>query len=383
MTLLGNGRIVTPDAVLDPGWIEVDGDRIAGLGAGAPPRNPDRDLAGHIVVPGFVDTHVHGGGGATYTAAIADDTARVAAFHLSQGTTTTFASLVSTTAATLEHQVAVYADLVSDGAVAGIHLEGPWLSEVRRGAHDPAVLRPPAREEVARLLELGRSTIRMVTLAPELTGGLDAVRQVIDAGAVVAVGHSDAPYDVVIAAIEAGASVGTHLFNGMPPLHHRAPGPVGALLEDERVTVELIADGIHLHATTVELAVRAAGADRVSLVTDAMAAAGVGDGVYGLAGRTVEVVDGVARLAGGGSIAGSTLSMAGAFRFAVHKVGLPLEAAARMAATTPARTFGLTDVGALRAGLRADLVELDAELEVVRVMRGGAWVAGQPAEAGV
>lgn len=382
VTLLGNGRVVTPDAVLDPGWIEISGERIVEVGSGDPGRPLDIDLAGRVVVPGFVDTHVHGGGGASYLSATPEETATVVEFHRSHGTTTTFASLVSTTAEELERQVAALAELAADDVVDGLHLEGPWISEVRRGAHDPTVLRPPTTEELERLLALGRGTIRMVTLAPELPGALDAVRQIVDAGAVAAVGHSDATYEAVLAAVDAGASVGTHLFNGMPPLHHRKPGPVGALLEDPRVVVELVADGIHLHPATIDLAVRAAGPDRVSLVTDAMTAAGMGDGDYALGGQAVRVENGVARLADSDSIAGSTLTMDAAFRFVVQEVGLSLEQAARIASTTPARAFGLVDVGALRPGQRADLVVLDADLNVVAVMRCGSWVAGDPTSRG-
>jgi N-acetylglucosamine-6-phosphate deacetylase len=380
VTVLANGRVVTPDGVLEPGWVEVTGDRLTAMGPGAAPTTPDVDLSGRIVVPGFVDTHVHGGGGASYLSATPEDTATVAAFHRAHGTTTTFASLVSTTADKLERQVAALADLVSDDLLAGIHLEGPWLSTARRGAHNPAVLRAPAHEEVAHLLRLGRGGVTMATVAPELPGGLGAVRQIVDAGAVAAVGHSDADYATVLAAVDAGATVGTHLFNGMPPLHHRSPGPVGALLEDSRVTVELIADGIHLHPAAIGLAVRSAGVDRVSLVTDAMTAAGMGDGVYGLGEQAVEVRAGVARLAGGDSIAGSTLTMGGAFRFVVQEVGLSLEQAARIAATTPARTFGLADRGALAEGLLADLVVLDTDLAVVAVMRRGSWISREPSE---
>ncbi|REF35879.1 N-acetylglucosamine-6-phosphate deacetylase [Thermasporomyces composti] len=378
MTLLGNGRVVTPEAVLDPGWIEISGERIVEVGSGEAARPLDVDLAGRVVVPGFVDTHVHGGGGASYLSATQAETATVVQFHRSHGTTTTFASLISTTAPELERQVAALAELAADGLVDGLHLEGPWISEARRGAHDPAVLRPPTTEELERLLALGRGTIRMVTLAPELPGALDAVRRIVDAGVVAAVGHSDASYETVRAAVDAGASVGTHLFNGMPPLHHREPGVVGALLEDPRVVVELVADGIHLHPATVALAIRAAGPDRVSLVTDAMTAAGMGDGDYTLGGLPVRVVDGVARLADSDSIAGSTLTMDAAFRFAVQTVGLSLEQAARVASTTPARTFGLSDVGALQPGMRADLVVLDADLQVTAVMRRGSWVSGDP-----
>jgi N-acetylglucosamine-6-phosphate deacetylase len=377
VTLLANGKVVTPNAVLDPGWIEVVDDRIAGVGEGVPARPADVDLGGRIVVPGFVDTHVHGGGGASYLTATLEDTARVAEFHRSHGTTTTFASLVSTTAEELERQVVATADLVVDGVVAGMHLEGPWISEVRKGAHDPACLRPAERAELDRLLALGRGTIRMVTLAPELPGGLDAVRRVTEAGVVAAVGHSDADYATVIAAVDAGATVATHLFNGMPPLHHRAPGPVGALLEDERVTVELIADGMHVHPGVIAVAARSAGPDRVSLVTDAMAAAGMPDGIYNLGHQPVQVENGLVMLVSGESIAGSTLTMDAAFRLAVTQAGQTLTQAARMASTTPARTFGLTEVGALQAGLLADLVVLDSELGAAAVMRRGSWVSGE------
>lgn len=377
MTLLANGKVVTPNAVLDPGWIEVVDDRIAGVGEGGPARPADVDLGGRIVVPGFVDTHVHGGGGASYLTATLEDTARVAEFHRSHGTTTTFASLVSTTAEELERQVVATADLVVDGVVAGMHLEGPWISEARKGAHDPACLRPAERAELDRLLALGRGTIRMVTLAPELPGGLDAVRRVTEAGVVAAVGHSDADYATVIAAVDAGATVATHLFNGMPPLHHRAPGPVGALLEDERVTVELIADGMHVHPGVIAVAARSAGPDRVSLVTDAMAAAGMPDGIYDLGHQPVRVENGLVMLVSGESIAGSTLTMDAAFRLAVRQAGQTLTQAARMASTTPARTFGLTEVGALQAGLLADLVVLDSELGAAAVMRRGSWVSGE------
>lgn len=379
MTVLGNGRVVTHDAVLDPGWIEVEGSRIVAVGGGAPARI-DVDLADRYVVPGFVDTHVHGGGGGAYTSADAEAIARVAAFHLSHGTTSTIGSLISATAEDLERQVTVLAESVRSGVVAGIHLEGPWLSPGKKGAHDPAVLRPPTATEVGHLLELGGGTIRMVTIAPELDGGLAAVEQVVAAGAVVAVGHTMATYDQARQAMDAGATVATHLYNAMPSLHHREPGAVAALLEDPRCTVELVADGHHVHPAMLDLAVRAAGVDRVSLVTDAMQAAGLGDGEYELGGRAAKVRNGLVRLRDGDSIAGSTLTMDAAFRFVVREIGVSLVEAARMAATNPAGALGLRDVGSLRTGLRADLVLLDSALEVSAVMRAGAWVPDEHRE---
>jgi N-acetylglucosamine-6-phosphate deacetylase len=214
----------------------------------------------------------------------------------------------------------------------------------------------------------------MVTVAPELPGALDAVRLLVSRGVVAAVGHTDATYEQTRAAVDAGATVATHLFNAMRQPHHREPGPVFALLGAASVVCELVADGVHLHDGTLAFAASAAGASRTALVTDALTPAGMPDGRYDLGGQAVEVSRGVARLARNGSIAGSTLTMDAALRRAVH-TGLSIVDAARMAATTPARAVGLGDrVGALAAGLRADLVLLDESLRVVRVMRAGARV---------
>lgn len=381
MTVVANGRVLADGRLLDPGWLEIDGERIVGVGEGTPPRAVDVDLGGRLVLPGFVDTHVHGGGGASYLSGDPEEAARVAAFHLQHGTTTSYASLITADLTDLEGQVRGLADLVEDGVLAGIHLEGPWLSAARCGAHDPRLLRAPERSELARILAAGRGTIRMVTLAPELPGGIDAVRQVVDAGAIAAVGHTDASYDVAREAIEAGATVATHLFNAMPPIHHRTPGPITALMNDERVTVEAIADGIHLHPGVIDLIAHRVGSERLALVTDAMTAAGAPDGSYELGGLEVNVVAGVARLADGDSIAGSTLTMDAAAGLSATMLTAPAVAAA--AATTPARAHGLTDVGALRADLRADLVVLDPGYleqgyEVVAVLRGGHWARPLP-----
>jgi N-acetylglucosamine-6-phosphate deacetylase len=373
--VLAGARVAAPDRLLDPGWVEIGGEHLVAVAAGAPPRRPDADLAGHVVVPGFIDIHVHGGGGAAYTSGDPDDARRAAALHLRHGTTTTMASLVTDEITALERQVTALADLVEDGTLAGIHLEGPWLSPLHRGAHDPDLLRSADRESVRRLLTAGRGSIRMVTIAPEIEGGLEAIRQIVDAGAVAAIGHTDATYDQTRRALDAGASVGTHLFNAMRPVHHREPGPIIALLEDPRAWIELIADGVHLHPAALRHAAAAAGADRAILVTDAMAAAGAPDGDYRLGSLDVQVTAGVARLNPDGAIAGSTLTMDAAFRHAVTAVGVRVPDAVRAAATVPAATLGLPGVGSLHAGGRADLVVLDASLHVARVMRGGRWVA--------
>lgn len=375
MPVIAGARMVTPDCVID-GWLEVTDGRIVAMGPGQPDRRVDHDLEGRFVVPGFVDMHSHGGGGATVMGA---DPAQVRTFvdtHRGHGTTSIVASLVSGYYDDLERDVRALAELTDDGLIAGVHLEGPWLAPSRKGAHNAAALAVPEPAVVHRLLDAGRGTVRMVTLAPELDHGVDAVRTIVGAGAIAAVGHTEASYDVVREAIEAGATVATHLFNAMTPIHHREPGPVIALLEDERVTVELVLDGVHLHRAVAREARIVAGAARVALVTDAMDAAGAGDGDYLLGELPVRVRDGVARLAEGDSIAGSTLTMDAAFRFAVTQAGFSMVDAAAAAATNPARLLGLADrTGALVEGLDADLVVLDPDLTLHSVMARGSWVA--------
>ncbi|WP_086821340.1 N-acetylglucosamine-6-phosphate deacetylase [Allokutzneria sp. NRRL B-24872] len=376
MKLVG-GRVVTPDGVLDPGWLRVQGERIAALGAGTGPELPGEDVvdvSGRWIVPGFVDIHCHGGGGESFSTLDGDRIAHAVAAHRKHGTTTMLASLVTGEIPELAKQVAALAEATRDGLVAGVHLEGPFLSAARCGAHDPALLRAPDRDSVRTLLEAGDGAVRMITLAPELDGAVEAVRLLADNGVIAAIGHTDATEAQVRPAVDAGATVATHLFNGMRPLHHREPGPIGALLDDERVTVELICDLVHLHPTAVRLAARHAGAGRTVLITDSISASGIGDGVYDLGGLQVTVRDGVPTLAGG-SLAGSTLTMDAAFRNAVVNAGLSVSDAAFACSTRPASLLGLSEeTGALRPGLAADLVVLDGDLRLRSVLHRGGWV---------
>lgn len=379
MTLIAAGAVVTPDGVHRPGWVETSAGRVLGVGSGVPPRAPDHDFAEAIVVPGFVDIHVHGGGGASYTEPTADEIGRAAAFHRGHGTTTTLASLVTAPPAQLLTQVRALTAATRAGVIAGIHLEGPWLSAARCGAHDAGQLRDPDPAEIDALLDAADGAIRMVTVAPELPSGLSAIQRLVSAGVVVAVGHTDASYDQTRAAIEAGATVGTHVFNAMRPLHHRDPGPAMALLEDPRVTVELIADGVHVHDALLRHVVASAGAERVALITDAMAAAGLPDGSFRLGALDVEVQDAIARVRGQSTIAGSTAMMDMVFRAAVRDPASDAEliAAAAMTATTPARTLGLVDVGSIAPGLAADLVVLGPDLHIAAVMADGEFVVNR------
>jgi N-acetylglucosamine-6-phosphate deacetylase len=361
---------VAGDRLIEHGFVRVVDDRIAEVGAA-----PDNAVhSGSTVVPGFVDIHVHGGGGATFTTGEADAARTAAAFHRRHGTTTMLASLVSSPFELMLLATKAFAPLVAEGILAGIHFEGPYLSAARCGAQNPAHLRPPAPDELTALLAAAEGTLRMVTLAPELPGALDAIRLLVSHGVVAAIGHTDATYEQTLAGVAAGATVGTHVFNGMRPPHHRAPGPVFALLGAAEVTCEFVADGIHLHDGTLAFAASVTGPGRAALITDAMAATGMPAGDYELGGQLVTVAGGVARLARDGAIAGSTLTMDAAFRRAVH-AGLSLVDSARMASTTPARAIGLDgSVGEVRAGMRADLVVLNDALKVERVMRGGEWL---------
>lgn len=375
MGLIAAGTMVVDGRLCRPGWFETDGGRIAAAAPGPPPRPPDRDYPDCTVVPGFIDMHVHGGGGASYIDA--DGIGDAAAFHLRHGTTTTLASLVTAAPQELLGGVRALTDATRSGTIAGIHLEGPWLNRARCGAHDRTQMRDPDPDEIEGLLTAAGDAIKMVTLAPELPGTGAAISRFVDAGVVVAVGHTDATYEQTRRAIELGATVGTHLFNAMPPLHHREPGPALALLRDPRVTVELIADGVHLHPDVARAVIEAAGADRVAVITDAIAAAGRADGAYRLGAVRIDVVSGVARVQGTSTIAGSTATMDRLFR-AVAGFGADrdagLAAAVQVTSATPARALGLERVGSLRPGYDANLVVLDHDLRVSDVMARGDWL---------
>lgn len=372
-TVLRCERVVTPGGVRTDAVIKIADGVITELG---PSTGSGEPVAGWVL-PGYVDTHVHGGGGGDYPTTDADEARTAREFHARNGTTTSYASLVSAAPDLLVRQIETLVPLVDSGAFAGIHLEGPFLSAAKCGAHDPALLTPPTPDLLDRVLAAGDGRIAMITLAPELDHGPEAIERLTRAGVRVAFGHSDSDERQAAAAIDAGATVATHLFNAMRPIHHRQPGPVPRLLDDQRVTVELICDGIHLHPDVIRLAIDAAGPDRVALITDAMSAAGLADGTYALGHLEVAVAGGAVHLVNpdgsAGSIAGSTLTMAGAVEFVVG-LGVSIPDAARMAATTPARAHGLDRVGELTVGRAADLCVVDDHGRLQRVLRAGNWL---------
>lgn len=375
-TVVHSVRLVDAGATTPDAWVRFDDGRVVATGTGATWEPADEVVDGSriagpdaVLTPGFVDLHGHGGGGCNHDDG-ADAVRTARAVHRAHGTTRAVLSLVTASVDDLAARVAMIADLAaSDPGILGSHLEGPFLDPGHKGAHTEGLLRAPEPADVAVLLDAGRGTIRQITLAPELAGAGAAIERFRAAGTVVAVGHTGADADHARAAFDAGATLLTHAFNAMPGIHHRAPGPVAAALGDDRVVLEVIADGVHVDLGLIAVLFRAAG-DRIALITDAMSAAGAPDGSYELGGLAVTVTDGVARLTGSGAIAGSTLTQDVALRRVVG-AGVDLGTAVAALTRTPARVLGIDDIGRLTAGARADAVLLTADLEVRSV-----WVDG-------
>ncbi|MEO6411414.1 MAG: amidohydrolase family protein [Pedococcus sp.] len=390
--ILLTGTVVLPDRVVTDGAVAVTDTHItyAGERASLPPEwvgvaSPDGWRAGLTLLPGLVDIHCHGGNGGEF-GPDADSGRTAAAHHHGHGSTTVIGSLVSAPAQTLLDGARALGELVRGGELAGIHLEGPFLSTVRCGAQNPAALIDADVSLVATLAEAsGEGALAHMTWAPERPGG-DAVPAALAAvGAVGSLGHTDADYHDAARALESVAAQGargglpltTHLFNGMPPLLSRAPGPVGAAIAAAargEAVVELIADGVHLDGGTVRMVYDAVGADHIALVSDAMAASGLPDGAYSLGGLDVTVSDRAARLTDSGSLAGGVSTLIEQVRWLVDDLRIPLVDAVKAASTTPARALALPDVGSLSAGFSAEVVVVDNRLAVQRVLRRGAWL---------
>lgn len=373
---LTGARVVTSAGVRDGVGVRVDGDRIVALDTvqfDRAPTDDALDLGGGYLVPGFIDMHCHGGADADFGTAGAHGIRRALELHLRHGTTGMLASLVTATVAELVSQIEVLAAVreASDGQLLGVHLEGPFLAGNFCGAQNPDYFAVPDVPTAQALT--ANSAVRMMTVAPELHGGLDVVAALAANGVLVAVGHTNATYAEATAAFAAGAAVATHVFNGMRPIHHREPGPVVAAL-NAGAACEIINDGVHLHDAAARL-ILDHDPNTPLLITDAISATGAGDGTYCLGGQDVRVTGGIARLASNGSLAGSTLTMDEAFARVVTEIGLPIELAVRAASTNPARMLGFSrERGDIAVGLRADLLHLDDQLRIQRVMSGGRWV---------
>ena len=390
-TLL-TGRVVLPSATVADGAAVVSGDRILYAGArdSLPPEHADATAPegwtpGLTLLPGLVDLHCHGGSGGEF-GTDTGDARTAAAHHHRAGSTTVVGSLVSAPAERLLTGVRACAPLVRDGDLAGIHLEGPFLSTVRCGAQNPAALIAPDLKLLEELvLEAGPGVIAQMTWAPELPGAERLPAALAGLGILGAVGHTDTDVRTTRSALVAllehpargGQALVTHLFNGMPPMLSREPGPVAAALSAAgrgEAVLEVIADGVHLDGGTVQMLFDTVGADQVALVSDSMAAAGLPEGDYTLGGLEVRVQGRDVRLVDSGSLAGGVSCLLDQVRWCVTDLGVPLTDAVRAASTTPARALALDGAGALVAGGHADVVVVDDELTLQRVMRRGAWL---------
>ncbi|MGW4243700.1 N-acetylglucosamine-6-phosphate deacetylase [Nocardia sp. NPDC004722] len=383
MTTTLRGRVVTLTEAgeLADGVVSFSGPRLDYVGPATGFGGELPELTGRppIILPGLIDVHCHGGGGFGFPETDADGVAIAANYHRSQGTTTLVASLVSATEAELRDRIDVLGKAIDDGLLAGIHLEGPFISEHRRGAHDPQRILPGDPALLERLLDYAGGRVVSMTIAPE-TENFDALADVLaDANVILSLGHTVADYDKSVHAMRRGWRVSiTHLFNAMPELAHRDANFLTAAMAAAGrgdVVAEVIGDGVHLADGTVRMVFDTIGPDNLALITDAMAAAGQPDGRYQLGSLDVVVADGISRIYdpnGEGPIAGGTATAAQVLRRTVFDAGVELTAAATAACATPARLLGMADeIGALHPGMRADVLVTDHNLNPVDVFKDG------------
>ncbi|WP_045731133.1 N-acetylglucosamine-6-phosphate deacetylase [Pseudarthrobacter chlorophenolicus] len=387
------GTLLTDGTELGDAAVAVVDGRIAyagpgaGLDGAALPSLVRMELPpGSILLPGLVDLHCHGAAGGDFPSGEPEAARTAVEFLHRSGTTTVLASLVTAPPEDLLRSLGVLRVLADEGLVEGVHAEGPFLSRARCGAQDPRFLRDPDLHLLAELLDAAGGHLRTMTYAPELPGAEGLVRELASHGVVPSLGHTDADTRttadslakaaelLTVSAPDGARPTVTHLFNGMPPLHHRSPGPVAACLElatAGRVAVELVADGVHLAPATVRMVFGLVGAANVALVTDSMAATGLPDGEYDLGPAGVVVRDGEARLRSNGALAGGTATLLDVVRRTVAS-GVDPADAVLSATAVPAGILGLgEEVGSLRAGLRADVVVVDPGFRPVTVLRGG------------
>lgn len=387
-TLIYNAKLLgTPHHPGEIGWLYCSGGTIVEVGTGSPPKSHltgshSIDVAQNWVSPGFIDMHVHGGDGLDVMDGSEQAILGIGRFHAKHGTTgwlptTMTASFAQTKAAVDAVRGAVLRDEAQSGAkILGIHLEGPFISPLKAGAQNPNEIRNPDRDFLTSLFR-GHTApgLAKVTIAPELTGALEMIRELREQGVIVSLGHTNATYREAYEAILAGATHATHMYNAMPSIHHREGGATLACLLEDSVICELIADGEHVSDEAIKLLLKVKGKNRISLITDAMCATGKSDGRYRFGGHEVEVRDGRPLLAGTETLAGSTLTLDRALFHMVTRIGVPLVEAVNMVSTTPARELGLGDVlGQIRSGAMADLVFLDESLRVSRTLIRGEQV---------
>jgi N-acetylglucosamine-6-phosphate deacetylase len=376
-TLIGN--IVLPDRVLEGGSVFVEEEKIAGVfprGQSPPGEVAVRhDYGASYITPGLIDIHLHGAMGKDVMDGSVEGLRQIASHQARCGVTGFVAATLSAPGSRIQDAVrsvkaAQAGHLPSE--ILGIHLEGPFLSLKKRGAHNPEFIRPVDPEAVSAILEVCGGLKTIITIAPEVGDNMRYVRSFRDNGLLVSIGHSDATYELARTGFDQGITQATHLFNAMSGFLPREPGVIGAVLDSDSVTAELIADGIHVHPATLRLAIRQKGADRICLITDSMNAAGLGDGDFSVGGLEVQVRDGQARLKENGALAGSVLTLNRAVRNIIRWTGLPVPQAVRLASLNPARVLGLDgERGSIESGKLADLAVFDRDFNVVATFRRG------------
>jgi N-acetylglucosamine-6-phosphate deacetylase len=381
------GAVVTPHTVINPGLVLCEEGRIrfAGDAREAAPEAGSQiiEATGCYVLPGLIDTHFHGSGGDDVMANGADGIRRMARAVLRYGTTGFLATTIAARHTDLLRAIAdtLEAETNADPAAAilGLHLEGPFINLKYKGAQPEWGIRDPNFDEVGELLAAADGRVKIMTLAPELPGGLELIRWLTAQGVIVSVGHSEADYDTALAALDAGAKRATHLFNAMSGVQHRKPGLAAAALNEPGFCAELICDGIHLHPQIARLAWRAKGRAGISLVTDATAAQGVGDGVFTLGDFQIQVRGNLCTLMDGTTIAGSVLTMNGAAQNAMQFTGMDLVDVAHTAALIPAQACGVADrKGSLEAGKDADIAVFRPDFTTAYTIRDGRLVYQNP-----
>lgn len=384
------GKVLTPDGITRQGVIAVSEGLIqyAGETSWLPAayeswQTVTREPEG-LLIPGFVDVHVHGGAGHDFMYSDADALDTITRFHASHGTTSMLATTMTAAKADIDQVLAeVDAYRSREGGMpyarlAGVHLEGPFISVRWPGAQNPEHIVPANIEWLEEWEEMYPGMIRQVTLAPEREAALEAIQWLRKHNITAALGHTDATFEQVITAADAGLNQAVHMFNAMTPLHHRKPGTAGAVLFDPRIRAEVIADGIHVHPAAISLITRLKNNHNLLLITDAMSATGLSDGEYAIGDLPVIVKDGIATLKEHPeALAGSTLTMISGFRYLVQEVGLSLLEASQAASLNPALSLGMQrSIGTLEAGKHGDILQLDQDLNL-----RGVWIGGRKLEA--
>jgi len=369
-----NGRIITGDEVLEDKCVIIEGSKILAIESSVPSGAEIIDAEGGFIAPGFIDIHIHGAGGYDIMDGSFESINAISTIIAKHGVTsftpTTMTSAPYKIKAALREVRTAMGKGTSGATILGAHLEGPFLNEKAKGAHEGAYIQKPDIDSLIDLVEDDFSAIKRITVAPEVYGANDLIRFIIGHGITASIGHSEGTYDVVMDAIGKGASHSTHLYNAMRGFRHREPGVVGAIF-DSRITTEIIADGIHVHFAAIRTALAIKGFDKIALVTDAMNACTMEDGRYTLGGQEVFVKNGEARLAGG-TLAGSTLTMDAAIRNIMKNTPLNMLEAVSMATSVPARICKVNNTkGYIKKGYDADIVIFDADINIKKTFVAG------------